>query len=803
GTVIEGITGDPVQDCEVRAHDSTFDAVVLGHGGTIGGWSYFTGADGSYTMRSLRPGVDCKVYFRPWENGSPCEGNHRAEWFDNKLDWASADPVNPPATGIDAVLSAISSCNPEWGPPGQTLDVEIVGCDTHFTEGVSEASFSGTGINVNSTTVTDSTHATANITVLPGAPVGPRDVNVSTGNEVPEGLDGGFTVNTAPPTPGITSISPTSGQVGTEVTVNGTNFGTTQGSSYVKFNTTKVTDYVSWSDTKIKCKVSSGATTGEVKVTTDGGASNGKTFTVTSPPPPPTPDVTRVVPESGPPGTEVTISGSGFGNTQGSGETGGSASYVAFGGVPATEYKLWSDTKIICTVPQGAAAGAVTVVTSAGTSNTDRTFTVDYPTWYLAEGSTAWGFDCYITVENPNDSQVQADVTYMTPSGEVPGGTITMVPMSQYTMNPADILGEEDFSTRVECVEGKTIAVDRTMTWHGPGVGEWAGAHNSIGVTSPAKTWYLPEGSSDWGFECYLLIQNPNDTPASCTVTYMTADEGPLVFTKTVDANSRATYNIADDIGAKDASIMVEGNIPVIPERSMYRNDRREGHDSIGATTPASDYYLAEGSTGWGFTTYVLIQNPNPEPVDVTLTYMTPEGPQPQAPFAMEPRSRHTIKVNEVPGMENQDFSIKVTGSMPIIAERAMYWDTWSGEASHDSIGVAGSHRVFYLPDGDSYYDATAALYSAETFTLVMNPNESDVEVRISYLTETGTDNVVFTDTVPANSRRTYNMQDQLQNARAAIMVESMTPGNNIMVERAMYILDRIEGTSTIGGYSD
>ena len=78
------------------------------------------------------------------------------------------------------------------------------------------------------------------------------------------------------------------------------------------------------------------------------------------------------------------------------------------------------------------------------------------------------------------------------------------------------------------------------------------------------------------------------------------------------------------DIGAKNASIKVASSIPVIPERAMYRNNKREGHDSIGTTTPASDYFLAEGTTAWGFTTWVLIQNPASSASNVTITYMTP-----------------------------------------------------------------------------------------------------------------------------------------------------------------------------------
>lgn len=44
----------------------------------------------------------------------------------------------------------------------------------------------------------------------------------------------------------------------------------------------------------------------------------------------------------------------------------------------------------------------------------------------------------------------------------------------------------------------------------------------------------------------------------------------------------------------------------------MDKNGLREGSCSIGATTPAPDFFLAEGATGYdvGFTTYVLVRNP-------------------------------------------------------------------------------------------------------------------------------------------------------------------------------------------------
>jgi hypothetical protein len=311
-------------------------------------------------------------------------------------------------------------------------------------------------------------------------------------------------------------------------------------------------------------------------------------------------------------------------------------------------------------------------------------------TWYLAEGSTNWGFSDYITIENPNSKALSADITYMLSGGTDVKQAVGLPAMSQTTVNPADVLGQQDFSTIVRSSDGTSaISVDRTMTWIGPGAPS-PEAHSSIGVTTPARTWFLPEGSTRWGFECWTLVQNPGLTEASVALNYMTEGAGLQVVYHTVPPHARATFSMADDIGPEDSSIMVSSNQPVIAERSMYRNNRREGHSSIGSTTASTDYYLAEGTTAHGFTSYLLVQNPKSSPVDVTLTYMTPSGPVTQPTFTMPPDSRRTINVNEVAEVSSTDLSTHVHGSSPIVAERAMYWGagTALGEAGHDSIGI-------------------------------------------------------------------------------------------------------------------
>jgi RHS repeat-associated protein len=99
------------------------------------------------------------------------------------------------------------------------------------------------------------------------------DVVVTVGGVASNGVN--FTV----PPPSITGITPTTGNIGTFVTISGADFGVTQGTSTLTFNGT-VASPTSWSDTSIVAPVPPGATSGNVVVTVNGNASNGTTFTV-------------------------------------------------------------------------------------------------------------------------------------------------------------------------------------------------------------------------------------------------------------------------------------------------------------------------------------------------------------------------------------------------------------------------------------------------------------------------------------------------------------------------------------------
>ena len=167
----------------------------------------------------------------------------------------------------------------------------------------------------------------------------------------------------------VTSVSPPSAPIGSTVTIAGSGFGASQGSSTVTFNGVAATASA-WSSTSVTVNVPAGATTGPVVVTVGGQASNGVGFTVLQPP-----NITSVNPTTGVAGQSITITGSNFGAAQGS-------STVTFNGAIAT-VASWSTTSITAIVPAGATTGAV-LVTVAGMASNGSTFLVlDQITYHL------------------------------------------------------------------------------------------------------------------------------------------------------------------------------------------------------------------------------------------------------------------------------------------------------------------------------------------------------------------------------------------------------------------------------------
>ncbi len=176
-------------------------------------------------------------------------------------DTASTANFIPGAAGVPT----ISSFSPTTGAVGSS--VVIAGTNFGCTTSVMFNTTAATTYVVNS-----ATQITATVPV--GATTGPLHVTTTGGG--PANSTTNFTVVTGP---SITSFTPTSGPVGTTVTITGTNL---TGVTAVKFNGTTAV-FTTSTATSVTATVPSGATTGKITVTTPGGTATSATdFTVGS-----------------------------------------------------------------------------------------------------------------------------------------------------------------------------------------------------------------------------------------------------------------------------------------------------------------------------------------------------------------------------------------------------------------------------------------------------------------------------------------------------------------------------------------
>ena len=163
--------------------------------------------------------------------------------------------------------------------------------------------------------------------------------------------------------PTVLAFLPLTGPVGTSVTITGLGFQDSSTATDVAFNGTAALSFTVDSTAQITATVPVGATTGTISVTDGEGTGTSLVPFTVSPSLPPT--LVAFLPLSGPVGTPVTVTGTGF--------TG--ASSVTFDGQAAT-FSVTSDLQIDTTVPAGADTGAISVTTPGGVATSLLDFMV-------------------------------------------------------------------------------------------------------------------------------------------------------------------------------------------------------------------------------------------------------------------------------------------------------------------------------------------------------------------------------------------------------------------------------------------
>ncbi len=309
------------------------------------------------------------------------------------------------------------------------------------------------------------------------------------------------------------------------------------------------------------------------------------------------------------------------------------------------------------------------------------------------------------------------------------------------------------------------------------GVSSRAGGAVTLQGTLPvASRWYLPDGDTTGDHRTVLALLNPSDGTAKVTLTFLYQNAPERHAALQVAAHARASVDLALVAGAgRIISTIVEADRQIGADSTISYGDG-DTSTAIGASAPATRWYLAEGFTGNSFHESLAIMNPNTSYAIVDVRFLPFNGRPPrEVRYLVLPRANIQIDVGQyMPGLS---VSAIVTADKGVVVERSMRFGV-GRRGAHDQVGVTSASTVWLFAQGDTSS-------GRQTFLTILNPNQATLAaVTATFFGTNGRPVGAATIVVDPLRRGNIKVNDVLPNAAAAVVVTSNVP---VVVESPQY----------------
>lgn len=396
--------------------------------------------------------------------------------------------------------------------------------------------------------------------------------------------------------------------------------------------------------------------------------------------------------------------------------------------------------------------------------------------WYFAEGN-ALNFSERLSVLNPSGATANVRFTLLRQPGPAIVRDATVL-----TGGRADLLVNDQFNDTSDVpaiVESNApVVAERFMSF---GNDITAGP----GVSQPSRVWYFAEGSTSGTDKTYLLLFNPQTVDAKATITYMQNDGRTAAQLVEIAPLQRTVVTVGDGLSGAGFGARVIANEPIVAERTMIFGPDSSAttggvHTAHGIVKLSRHWYFAEGTTQAPFQMNILVLNPNAQPANVAVTFLTDSGTSLTRKYAIPPQTRLPINVNEV--VPALGIATTVVADRPVAVERAMYWNNSGGSSTIPSAGAANAGATepaftWRFADGrtsDNFLE----------YLLLSNPSQNQARVSVEFVLADGTK--ASQSVVMAGGSRYTLAAHQLYPGQVALAatVRSTQP---IVAERSLY----------------
>jgi hypothetical protein len=384
--------------------------------------------------------------------------------------------------------------------------------------------------------------------------------------------------------------------------------------------------------------------------------------------------------------------------------------------------------------------------------------------WYFPEGNTTAAHETWLILQNPLPTTATVYAKFMTQDGPVAEQTYQVPANGRKSVHVNDVVSDSLVATRVD--SDLQIFAEQTLYFGHDAI-------SGVGTRSPARSWYLAEGSTQPPFDTWILLLNPNDETATATMQFMLEDGRVVEISQPIAAESRVSFNANDVLPTAGFATTITADQPIVVGRSMYFGEGG-GHGTIGAKTPGKTWFLAEGDSRAGVDTWILLQNPSREDVaNVSVTFIKDDGTTQVGYYAIDPNTRLSVFADTI--VPNATFGARIDADQPIVVERSIY--VANGAGGHNSTAIQIPDTEWYLPDGStrSPYHETVAM---------LNPSPDLTQVDLTFIRAGGQSPITKSFLLQPTSRLSVDVGEWAPDTDVSIRVTADHP---VVVERSMY----------------
>ena len=312
---------------------------------------------------------------------------------------------------------------------------------------------------------------------------------------------------------------------------------------------------------------------------------------------------------------------------------------------------------------------------------------------------------------------------------------------------------------------------------------------NGPQANGPSGTWYFAEGFTGQGpnasFRETLTIMNPNDKGTSGQITYLFPDGSTEALPLQVGPRRVLVEDVNADVGSgKVVSALVKMDRVVVCARTIARKSAAgrplDTDYSPGVSQARSTWYFAEGYSGNSFQPYLTVQNPQTDPVTVTVQLLATKGAAKAVTSAIPGFGRATLNLRGL--LPNRFFAISVAATKPVVAERAEYWGDGAGSAKYGAgvkPGVAASNSNWY-------FGYSSVVAGDQSYLTLFNPGTRVARVKATFYDGTGNGAGSKTVTVQPGTRATLLVNGSAATKHSPVAT-ALSSSVGIVAEEAQY----------------